>query len=129
MAYLCPRCAADPQPANFGNPRRCAFLEDGSFTPENWNCATLDALLDIMATSFDHDGDDESFQGILCDPNEARGWILMARYKHRGCTSSAIHFGDSVAEPLTFALVEATLKYHHQFSITVEAQHTAETGR
>lgn len=122
MPYQCPRCAADPQPANFGDPRRCAFLEDGSFTPDNWNCATLDELLNIIPTSIEHDGDDESMQGILCDPNEARGWILMARYKHRGCTSSAIHFGDSIAEPLTLALAEATLAYHFKFSIPAEAE-------
>jgi hypothetical protein len=110
--FKCPRCAADPQPKDFGNPRRCAFLADGTFTPENWRCATIDAILNIIPSSFEHDGDDESMQGLLCEPEDTRGWILLARYKHRGCTSSAMHFGDSRAEPLTLQLAEATLTYH-----------------
>jgi hypothetical protein len=109
--YRCPRCAADPQPKDFGNPRRCAFKADGTFTPDNWNCATIDALLNIIPTSFEQEGSDESMQGILCEPEDTRGWLLFARYKHRGCTSSAMHFGDSVAEPLTLALAEDTLAY------------------
>jgi hypothetical protein len=112
VTYACHRCAADPQPANFGNRRKCAFLADGSFTPENWRCATIDAILNIIPSSFEHDGDDESIQGLLCEPEETRGWIILGRYKHRGCTSSAMHFGDSRAEPLTLALAEATLAYH-----------------
>jgi hypothetical protein len=111
--YQCPRCAADPQPKDFGNPRRCAFLADGSFTAENWRCATIDTILDIITSSFDHDGSDESMQGLLCETEETRGWILLARYKHRGCTSSAMHFGDSRAEPLTLKLAEDTLAWYH----------------
>jgi hypothetical protein len=111
-AFRCPRCAADPQPKDFGNTRRCAFVTDGSFTAENWRCATIDAILDIIPSSFKHEGSDESMQGLLCEPEQTGGWIILARYKHRGCTSSAMHFGDSRAKPLTLALAEATLAYH-----------------
>lgn len=113
-AYRCPRCEADPQPKDFGSPRRCAFTADGSFTPENWICATIDALLEIAATSFEQELDSETLEGVACEPEERGGWILLARYKHRGCTSRAIHFGDKRCEPLTLALAEETIAYHIQ---------------
>jgi hypothetical protein len=68
-----------------------------------------------MSTSIDEEGIDESLQGVRCAPGPeltGNGWILMARYKHRGCTSSAIHFGDSRCEPLTLSLAEAALEHH-----------------
>jgi hypothetical protein len=111
MAYLCPRCAADPQPAHFASPRRCAFLEDGSFTPDNWSCATLGALLRITDMKEAY-GDDESMQSIpvrVADEDDS-GFLVLNRYKQRGCTSSAVHVGDFwPPKPVTLALVDAVI--------------------
>lgn len=111
--FRCPRCAADPQPSNFGNPRHCAFTATGEFTTENWNCATLDALMELMGLEDEHHGTDESLQLVkvrLCDDTETNGWIVLTRYKHRGCTSSAIHVGDFwPAQPLTYTLAAQIL--------------------
>jgi hypothetical protein len=108
----CHRCEADPQPSNFGSPRRCAFNADGTFTPENWNCATIDALLIGGALerygSGEHGGDDETMQVVYSGGGYGSGWIVLTRYKRRGCTSSAVHVGDFwPAKPLTLAITEA----------------------
>lgn len=124
--FRCPRCTADPQPPHFGSPRNCAFNADGSFTPDNWNCATLDAL---MENAKEHWGDDESMQVVLwayefdasawydlppgAPPVMERGtdgWLIFTRYKSRGCTDAAGHFNQHDGfRPLTLAMAEAFL--------------------
>jgi hypothetical protein len=116
----CPSCAADPQPKNFGDPRKCAFRDDGAFTRNNWSCATIDGLLDY--TCFDTFGTNESIElvrrwtrVIPLDEDEQwmhRGWIVLTRYKNRGATTDAVLVGDFVHEPLTLAIAEETLRYY-----------------
>ena len=110
---MCPLCAADPQPENFGSPRKCAFTATGEFTPENWNCASIEMLLDHERSE---DccvyGDDESFEHTYVDerPFEGEGWIITSRYKRRGRTSSAIWVGDFFPpRPVTLGLVVRAL--------------------
>lgn len=110
----CHRCAADPQPPNYGSPRRCAFDDEGNFTKENWSCATIDALLlwtdggrpdwRVVEVS----GIDETLHVIR--GNDWGGFIVLGRYKHRGCTSSAIVTGDMwPVQPLTLEIANAWL--------------------
>ena len=104
--FMCPRCAADVRPTNFGSDRTCAFNADGSFTPDNWNCATLDALMEREC--FDERRSDESIQIIWGD--NFGGFIVLTRYKNRGCTSSALLVGDFwPAKPLTFTIAQSWL--------------------
>lgn len=115
----CRRCVADPQPSGegwtFGSPRGCAFDDDGQFTHANWNCATIEALLDFRVAQ--HFGSDESLDLIpfLTDVwgrgyAETDGWIVLTRYKRRGKTSSAVRVGDWwPAQPLTLADAESAL--------------------
>lgn len=88
----CKRCEADPHPEDFGSPRRCAVDANGGFRPDNWNCATLDALLVDDRTAETVWGHDESMQ-IVCG-NDYGGFLVVTRYKSRGRTSSAVHVGD-----------------------------------
>ncbi len=121
-AFRCPRCAADPQPANFANARKCAFTAAGAFTPDNWNCATFNALMARVTDEDEHTGDNESLQLIPVRVPEtddeddwamSHGWIVLTRYKQRGRTSSAIHVGDFwPARPVTYALVAQVLDQH-----------------
>lgn len=114
----CKRCQADPQPSHLRDPRRCAFDAEGAFTPDNWQCATLEVLLDKAQAN--HYGDDESVQLVpvvffdengLADGTD--GWIVMTRYKSRGCTSSAIHVGDFwPPKPVTLAMAEQQADFH-----------------
>jgi len=110
--YLCPRCAADPRPENFGNDRQCAFSADGSFSPDNWNCATMSLLVDA-AQNVIH-GCDEQMEVRPVNREDYGGWLITSRYKHRGCTSSAIIVGDFYPPvPLTLARAEAILSGDH----------------
>lgn len=109
----CWRCEADRQPKHFGTPRKCAFTESGEFTPDNWNCASIEALLthermdDCVVF-----GDDESFEHTYVPGigDHETGWIITSRYKTRGCTSSAIMVGDFFPPlPVTLELVDRIL--------------------
>src|SRR5690606_26459627 len=97
---------------NFGSARRCAFEDDGWFTPENWNCATVTALMDaaddLMQEIY---GNDETMQVIpYVDECEGNGWIILTRYKHRGSTSSAVYVGDFwPPKPLTLDRAERAI--------------------
>jgi hypothetical protein len=110
LKYECQRCAADPQPSDFGSRRNCAFTDDGTFTPDNWNCATIRALFaaagedDGFGKFVEGWGDDESLQAFSArmrwldedgyPESGTQGFIVLTRYKSRGCTSSAVHVGD-----------------------------------
>lgn len=111
--FLCPRCAADPKPEGFGDERNCAFDAAGNFTPDNWNCATIDALLGEHP-SIVHGSDEqcEITPTWLDDGSEDHGgWIITTRYKRRGCTSSAIYMGDfHPPQPLALALAERVIE-------------------
>lgn len=121
---MCPRCAADPQPSGedwtFGSPRRCAFNEDGTFTSENWQCATLEELLAHRGDCWTRGpgcprgthihGDDESLDVFpVLDEGESCGWIVLTRYKHRGKTSTATRIDSYESRPLTFADAEIAI--------------------
>lgn len=110
----CARCLADPSPSGPGwtsAPRRCAF-EDGAFSDTNWNCGTIDALMNAAGDWMQEiTGNDESMQVIPAyEECEGNGWIVLTRYKHRGKTSSAVYMGDfHPAEALTLSRAERTI--------------------
>lgn len=127
--FLCPRCAADPQPANFGQPRKCAFTSSGAFTPDNWNCATLSLIRhqryddhvrnddETVAVAVYPDGSFEPAT-LTIPPMQALGnleaqeivpecfsHIVLSFYKDRGTVKSALMLGrGSFLIPLTFAV-------------------------
>lgn len=110
--HQCDRCKADPQPSNFGSPRECAFNEDGTFNPRNWNCATIAA---IMATGKEVEayGDDETAQiypFYYGDDGDLSSWgfVVLTRYKQGGKTDSAVWVGMFwPARPLTIEISES----------------------
>ena len=108
----CSRCTADPQPEDFGSPRQCAFDAEGKFTPDNWNCATLNLLIDKAQNTIH--GFDEQFEVTPVNGDDYGGWVITSRYKSRGKTSSAIWVGDFFPpQPVTLALVERILAGQH----------------
>lgn len=100
MTYYCPACSSDIQPSNFGSKRSCAFKENGSFNPDNWNCKTIETLMDNELSCKTLYGDDESIQIITkyCKDMDnyitTDGFFILTRYKRRGTTSSIIWVGD-----------------------------------
>lgn len=109
--YRCARCANDVRPANFGNDRKCAFSIGGLFEPENWNCATLDRLMEVGAPTHVY-GDDETLSVIMADPDD-QGFLVLTRYKTRGCTSGLSWVGDFPEyRAVTKDLVERAIRWH-----------------
>ena len=122
-AMSCIRCMNDPQPPHFHTPRRCAFDTNGSFTQDNWNCATMNLLAGLTEKQSKRQkqwaspiyGEDESMEVVWCggwDVVDSSGWIVLTRYKTRGCCSSAIHSGDFwPTRPLTLELANKVIAY------------------
>ena len=101
-AYRCPRCAAGGHPWS----PKCGFLANGVFTDDNWNCATLNALRDVVERTY---GFDESIGVVRCD-EETGGFVVLTWYKDRGATSNALWVGDSpITLPLTLDIASAAL--------------------
>jgi len=102
----CPRCNERIKDWDGADPD-CGFPH-GTFTPGNWNCATLNALRDLA---------DES--RVWCDDNSAAvlpagdGFVLLRWYKNRGCTEDArwLDFGNDDPERLTLEQAEACLRW------------------
>ncbi len=100
MINYCSACSSDTQPNNFSSKRSCAFNETGSFNPDNWNCKTLEILMDDESSCKTLYGNDESIQIITNYCKEEDGYIttdgflILTRYKRRGTTSSIVWVGD-----------------------------------
>lgn len=111
MTYLCPACAADLKPVGFASPRNCAFTESGDFTPDNWNCATIAAMMSRVEGELLGDDETGEIIPVRTSKTETNGWIIMTRYKSRGCTSSAVHVGDFwPPRPVTYEMAAAFVR-------------------
>jgi len=110
---------ADPQ---------CAFESD-VFSPDNWNCATMNTLRDIaesLGTTMHRDLDDASIGYVpLGDDGEYSGYVVMTWYKNRGRTGNALIMWDD--EPVE-ELTEAAALQAIAWSRGVEAACTKEEG-
>ena len=96
----CPRCAADPQPENYGSPRRCAFPE-GVFVADNWACASMDVV-----RSREDDGEsiaNRCDQRLVTLILPSGAFLVLGIYKHRGRTEAAVVIDEAVVRPLTLA--------------------------
>lgn len=100
---VCKACAERGQTWN-GSPPKCAF-ESGEFSPDNWNCATLNQLRDLVyegqyelpaGVSYQY-CDDQKYATVRVDHVEggendegtALGLALwMSWYKNRGATDA-----------------------------------------
>lgn len=93
----CNLCATTPKNWE-GDDRKCAF-ESGTFSDDNWNCATMSKLRDI-AENYRIYGDDQSIAVIpVSEVGEYNsGWLVLSWYKSRGRTDVAqiVSYGDVV---------------------------------
>lgn len=105
--HACPRCKARYQqrPECCGSDIKCAFVT-GTFSDENWNCATMNDLRDVVPLRSWASSGDEHFAAM---PVEG-GFILLSIYKNRGNTQWAMFMRNGTTlRPLTLADVEAAL--------------------
>ncbi|QHZ58652.1 hypothetical protein M655_025120 [Brevibacillus sp. NSP2.1] len=100
-----------------GDDPRCAF-ENGTFSPDNWNCATMIALREIsreIGTNYRDDNAVASIGTVPFEGGDYSGYIVMTWYKDRGRTSNAFIAWDS--EPireLTEADAILAIEYNRQ---------------
>ena len=126
----CELCKERGKDWDGGDPE-CAF-EDGVFSPNNWNCATMNKLRelaeereteyietidDAYACSFEkyHYIDDQylgviPYKGIADIPK----FVVIGWYKNRGQTEEAVVFGDNGITTLTLNDAEDAVWYHER---------------
>lgn len=102
----CPRCKARGKTWEGADPN-CAF-EDGEFSSDNWNCATMNKLRDLC-------GDEITVWNEDCNAcilkTDECGYVLLSWYKQRGRTEGAWVFcGDSMGL-LTMECAEMAISY------------------
>lgn len=74
---------------------KCAF-EDEEFSKNNWNCATMNKLRDVI----DNPSWSDDQSTALIPMNDGR-FILLSWYKNRGCTEGAWIIDESECRRLT----------------------------
>ena len=81
----CPRCKSRGKNWNGTDPK-CAFAT-GVFNPDNWNCATANALREIVPADNWNNNDDQ--HACLITGVEESLHVLLHWYKSRGRTEGA----------------------------------------
>jgi len=100
----CPRCVARGK-AWGGDAPKCAFTS-GVFSGDNWQCATMNALRELVEDKPEARWSDDQWAAVI--PVESLSdHIVMSWYKHRGCTELAYIVGTK--EPLTLEQAEMAL--------------------
>lgn len=86
----------------------CAFKEDGTFDPNNWNCETIALLLKRGDTI---EGNDHSTT-LVSHPDEV-GMIALSTFRTVGTVSQAILIGvdKQPAKDITFSTAIRFLNY------------------
>lgn len=102
----CPRCVQRGQTWSGDDPK-CAF-SSGTFSPDNWNCATANALRD-EADSEEHPPRWSEDQYGALVPWEGR-FIVLSWYKHRGRTEGCWLMNSDRLEPLSLEDAEHFLR-------------------
>ena len=88
---------------------RCAF-SNGIFSSDNWNCATMNKLREIVkkAGLFWRDDSIGSIGVLPIDLNEFYGFLVMLWYKERGQVEQAILLSSE--RPPTLLTLDLVLK-------------------
>lgn len=110
----CPRCQTRGKTWEGSDPR-CAFPA-GVFTPDNWNCATMNALRDLSDALDRSWRDDNAAASMGYVPigdalDGASGYVVMSWYKSRGRTGQAwTMWDDDTPHLTTLAEAEAAIQ-------------------
>lgn len=111
----CPRCLARGKTWPGSNPV-CAFVANGPFTSENWNCATMNLLRDLGEGCVVGNAEAQQYCIVLPVPRSEGdlpdGWpdfIVLGFYKRRGRTEGAWALAETEMKPLRLEHAEAIL--------------------
>lgn len=105
MTYQCPMCVARGKNWTGTDPK-CAFLADGTFTADNWACASMLWLREnAQFTNRNEDDCSLSVTSVRSyDSNDSmsdgHGFAVCSYYKSRGCTPVAMFMRDEEFRPL-----------------------------
>lgn len=106
---ICPRCKAHGKPWT-GDVPRCAF-KSGVFSPDNWNCATVNDLRNILSEALWNNCGDQ--HACLLSGVEECCHVLLSWYKCRGKLSGAwMVTSEGDIKPLTLTEAERILAVH-----------------
>lgn len=112
----CRRCIEQDQPPDCGD-IRCAFM-NGTFEPDNWNCATMNTLRELGQPLGNEQGSsgpmltyvgDQRAKLIPID-SDLQAFIVLGWYKSRGSTEAAYVLHEQRIAPLPLWLAEIALK-------------------
>jgi len=73
----------DKIPENFASAPECAFNEDGSFNPDNWNCFLMNKLREAVGEK--EVWSEDQYMTILPFIDDLK-FAILTYYKHRGRT-------------------------------------------
>lgn len=104
MNQPCPRCLSrTPLGKNWDEPR-CAF-PTGVFQSDNWNCATANALRDLVKQPV---WNEDQNAGLI--PGVKSYHVVLGWYKNRGRTEGAWMINEGIMEPLTLEEAERVIE-------------------
>lgn len=122
-ASNCRRCQDRGKPKNFGSQPKCAFAnEESLFSSENWNCATANAVRDLIDNTYSSTicySDDYSLvvMPLSCvQVSEAEGepigdFLVASWYKQRGTTDLLLIINDGKSIHPSLEQIETILKH------------------
>lgn len=107
----CKLCKERGKPEYFGSEPKCAW-EMTDFSSDNWNCATANALRDLIDYNFRDDMFSGSIGVIHIPENDiVQGYVVMSWYKERGRTAQIWLFNDDdMPRPLLLKEAEEIVK-------------------
>lgn len=92
----CKACTERGKPENYGSDPKCAFRKsDRLFNNENWNCATLNELRDLISDVYERNiiySSDESLAVIPLHDSDLGDFLVTSWYKSRGRTHTLVLF-------------------------------------
>ncbi len=100
-----------------GDPPKCAFENGEEFQPNNWNCATMNALREIADDILKENYyiEDTHCAIIPYDGDTNAGFIVLSWYKRRGNTGTAILvYDDSEPVPITESMALEAIAYYKE---------------
>ena len=95
VGQCCPLCNSSEKKITL-NDRKCAFI-NSAFSSDNWNCATANALRELVNEPIWHE---DQHLGILKFPDQGR-FIVLSWYKSRGQIESIQMNYGNMNGPLT----------------------------
>lgn len=121
----CPRCRSRGKDWNGDDPK-CAFLK-GVFCAKNWNCATMNALRDLVGYQEDERAgvklwNNDQSAGLLAVDNT---FIVLCWYKNRGCTMQAVVIDGYETMPLVLSAAEVAIAQNEKASAERAARKAA----